>query len=142
MLPAQSYLRLAILLLDDGIWNSERLLPPGYVADMRTAAPQNPHYGLGVWLTGPYLERRGYANPRIEAGKVLHSEPYLDKDLFLFDGNSNQVVYIIPSQRMIVLRTGSRPPAGLEWDNAFLPNLLIRDAIAAPGAVVPEAQQR
>lgn len=142
MLQAQSYLRMAILLLDDGVWEGTRLLPRGYVAQMREPAPQNPHYGLGVWLAGPYVERRGYANPRVDEGKVLHSEPYLDSDIFLFDGNSNQVVYVIPSQRTILLRTGGRPPQQREWDNAFLPNLLIRDAISAPGAKMPDPQPR
>lgn len=140
LLPAQSWLKMAILLIDDGVWNGKRLLPKDYVEEMRTGSAPNPHYGLGIWLGGSYLERRGYANPDSPAAKVLHSEPYLDKQLFLFDGNSNQVVYIIPSERMIILRTGANPPKDREWDNAYLPNLLIRDANRAPGSIWPEPQ--
>jgi len=127
LLPAQNWVRMAILLLDDGVWEGRRLLPAGYAAEMRRVSEQNPHYGLGVWVAGDYLERRGYANPEMGVGEVLHSEPYLDQDLYLFDGNSNQVVYIVQSKRMIILRTGAVPPRDLEWDNSFLPNLLIRD---------------
>lgn len=142
LLPAQSWLRMAMLIMNDGVWEGERLLPEGYVAAMRTGTEQNPYYGMGLWVAGPYIERRGYAHPDVPYGKVEHSEPYLDKDLFLFDGNSNQVVYMIPSQNMIILRTGARPPQDAQWDNTVLPNLLIRDAVRVAGTGMPEPQPR
>lgn len=142
LLPAQDWMRMAILLLDDGVWEGKRLLPEGYVAEMRRPTEQNPHYGLGLWVAGKYLKRRGYANPEMDVGKVLHSEPYLDRELFLFDGNSNQVVYIVPSERLIILRTGATPPKDKEWDNAFLPNLLIRDANRALDSSMPRSQSQ
>ena len=130
MLPAEAWLRLGVLLLQDGVWEGKRLLPAGYVQAMRTATAENPYYGLGVYVAGRYIARRGFANPArdTEARRVLHSEPYLADDVFLFDGNSNQVVFIIPSRRLVVLRVGDNPPrgAGGEWDNSALPNLLIR----------------
>ncbi len=125
LLPADSYLRLAILLLDDGIWEGKRLLPEGFVAAMRTPSPQNPHAGLGIYLGSPYAEWRGAANPEVTGGRSWHSEPYLAPDLYLFDGNSNQVVYIVPSQRLVILRTGNTPPPEPRWDNARLPNLIL-----------------
>ncbi|MBL0923117.1 MAG: serine hydrolase [Sphingomonadaceae bacterium] len=128
MLPVQSWLRMAILLLQDGKWKGRKLLPAGYVSDMRKGTAQNPHYGLGLWLAGPYVDRRGFQNPQRPGPKVLHSQPYLARDLFMFDGNSNQIVYIIPSAKMIILRTGDSPPRQPEWDNSFLPNTLLRGA--------------
>jgi hypothetical protein len=109
---------------------------------MRTPTVQNPYYGMGVWVAGRYIEKRGFAHPSIAYGKVDHSEPYLDKDIVLFDGNSNQVVYMIPSQNMIILRTGQRPPEDKPWDNTVLPNLLIRDAAKMAGKPMPEPQPR
>jgi CubicO group peptidase (beta-lactamase class C family) len=126
LMPAETWLRLAVLLLDDGMWNGKRLLPKGYVAQMRKGTAQNPSYGLGIWLGEPYRQRRGFGAPGMPGPQVLHSEPYLDPDLFLFDGNSNQTVQISPRNRLIVLRMGPTPPASPEWDNAVLPNLLIR----------------
>lgn len=130
MLPPESWLRLGLLLMQDGEWRGRRLLPRGYVAQMRRGTAQNPYYGLGVYVAGPYTERRGFANPEREppARRVLHSEPYLARDLFMFDGNANQVVYIVPSAQLVILRVGDPPPrgAGSEWDNARLPNLLLR----------------
>ena len=126
MLPAETYLRLGILVIEDGIWEGSRLLPEGYVDEMRTPTAQNPHAGMAVYIGAPYIERRGAANPELEIGKTFHSEPYLAEDLVLFDGNSNQVVYIIPSQRLVILRTGDWPPQEPEWDNAALPNIILR----------------
>ncbi|MFT4252540.1 MAG: serine hydrolase [Caulobacter sp.] len=126
LLPAESWLRLAILLLDDGVHAGTRLLPEGYVREMRTPTEQNPHYGLGVYIGAPYLERRGWAAPDLPWPKILHGEPYLADDLYLFCGNSNQVVYIVPSKRLIVLRVGDNPPKAPEWDNSILPNLILR----------------
>lgn len=128
--PAETYLRLAVLLLEDGKWQGKRLLPKGYVAEMRKGTAQNPNFGLGVWLGEPYHQRRGFGAPGTAGPQVLHSEPYLDPALFMFDGNSNQQVAISPKHRIIVLRVGPTPPAPKdgrpEWDNAFLPNTLIR----------------
>ena len=144
LLPAETYLRFAVLLMQDGMWNGTRLLPEGYVAAARTANPQNLWSGMGLYVAGPYTQRRGYANPETMAvGQVLHSEPYLDADLFLYDGNGNQVVYMIPSANMIVLRTGARPPAELpEWDNAFIPNTLLRAMTWSAQRPEPEPQPR
>ncbi|MEM8724681.1 MAG: serine hydrolase [Pseudomonadota bacterium] len=142
LLTAQTFLRLGALLAQDGQWDGQRLLPEGYVSEMRAGTAENPYYGLGVWLPHTYIERRGFAHPSVPFGKVLHSEPYADKDLFLFDGNGNQVVYIIPSANMVVLRMGGRPPKEAEWDNAFVPNLLIRDAFRGSPASMPEPQPR
>ncbi len=130
MLPPEAWLRLGVLFMQDGVWAGRRLLPRGYVAAMRQGTAQNPWYGLGVYVAGDYIQRRPFANPeRVppQSG-VLHSEPYLARDLFLFDGNANQVVYIVPSAELVVLRVGGPPPRGAdgEWDNTKLPNLLLR----------------
>jgi CubicO group peptidase (beta-lactamase class C family) len=129
-LPAEVFLRMAMLILDDGVWHGRRLLPRGYTAQMRQGTPQNPNFGLGIWLGEPYHQRRGFGAPGMPGPQVLHSAPYFDPDLFLFDGNSNQTVQVSPRHRLIVLRLGPTPPAPApgqaEWDNAYLPNLLIR----------------
>lgn len=131
MLPAESWARLGQLILDQGRAGGRALLPPGYVAEMMRGTAENPHYGLGLWVAGPYVERRGFGNPKRGLPAVLHSEPYLAADTVMFDGNSNQLVYIIPSERLVILRTGATPPKTPEWDNATLPNTILR-GIARP----------
>lgn len=139
LLPAQSWLRLAVLLLEDGEWQGQRLLPQGYVQAMRTGTQQNIHAGLGVWLGSPYAERRGSLNmdglpPELQSSMTFHSEPYKAEDLFLFDGNGHQVVYIVPSLDLIVMRTGTYPPKGLGWDNAKMINQIIGGIPDAKGS--------
>ncbi|WP_226638482.1 serine hydrolase domain-containing protein [Novosphingobium profundi] len=131
MLPAETFARLGVLLLHDGTWEETRLLPEGYVAQMRAGTPQNPHFGLGVWIGAPYAERRPFGAPDQPGPRVLHSEPYLDPDLFLFDGNADQIVDIAPGHDLVVLRMGGNPPRPTEenpeeWDNSYLVNTLIR----------------
>ncbi len=144
MVAPETWVRLGILLMQDGVWSGKRLLPVGYVKEMTAGTPQNPYYGLGVYVSGQYVARRGFANParEPEARRVLHSEPYLAADLFMFDGNSNQVVYIVPSAQLVILRVGDAPPrnAGEEWDNALLPNTILRGIRRKPGEREPVAQ--
>lgn len=127
LLPPEAWLRMGILLLQQGRWDGRQLLTPEFVAEMTSPTPQNAHAGMGVFLAGPYVERRGAFHPDIDRGRAWHSEPYLARDLFLFDGYANQVVYIVPSYGLVILRTGESPPREpLPWDNSFLPNLLMR----------------
>jgi hypothetical protein len=93
---------------------------------MRTPTRENPNAGLGVWTGEPYLKWRGSLNPEFEMGRTLHSEPYATHDLFLFDGNGSQVVYVIPSLDLVIMRTGEYPPKDHPWDNSIVPNLIIR----------------
>ncbi len=139
LLPAEAWLRLSMLLLNDGVWQQERLLPEGYVQSMTTATRQNPHAAMGVYVAGDYIKRRGAANPDVGFGKNYHSEPYLDKDLYLFDGNGSQVSYHIPRHKLIVMRLGDAPAKDFTWDNAFLPNTILR-ALAKNGGAQLEAQ--
>nr|WP_310524470.1 serine hydrolase [Polymorphobacter sp.] len=126
LLPAETYARMAMLVAQDGTWQGKRLLPKTYVTAMKTPTAQNPHYGLGLWIGSPYIARRGFANPARPAPKVLHSEPFLANDVVMFDGNSNQVVYIVPSKNLVVLRTGDSPPKSPEWDNSKLLNTILK----------------
>ena len=146
LLPAESFLRLAILLHQDGVWDGEQLYPEGYAEEVRTATPHNPWAAMGaVYVAGVYKERRGAANPEtMSMGQTLHSEPYLDKDIYLFDGNSNQSVHVSPAEDLIVLRMGRFPSrdSGLVWDNTKIINTLIKGVKRGPGETMPEPQPR
>ena len=55
--------------------------------------------------------------------------------MFLFDGSGNQVMWMSPSLRLVVLRFGPTPKAKTgtpgEWDNSIIPNTIMR-GIAKP----------
>ena len=128
-LPSETYLKLGVLVLQKGMWNGQALLTPDFVNAMLTATPQNIYSGMGVYLGKDYIKVRGAANPDGKAGftgGTLHGEPYIDKDIALFDGNGNQVVYIMPSRDLVIMRLGVRPPKTTPWDNSFIPNLVSR----------------
>ena len=138
--PAENFLRLAIAMLQDGLWEGERLLPDGYVKEMITPTGENPYFGLSIWVAGRYTERRGFANPDRGMAEILHGEPYLAADLYLFDGNANQVVYVVPSQNLAILRTGLPPlrDETTEWDNSRLPNTIMRGIVRDRRASAPQ----
>ncbi len=137
MLPAESFVRLGILLARDGVWESRRLLPEGWVAQTVTPSPANPHWGLHMWIGRPCVRRLRWFPERSQPVGVLHSECYLADDLFLFDGSGNQAMWIVPSRDLVVLRFGPpptrRPGEPGEFDNSRLPNTVMRgmDALAA-----------
>lgn len=143
MLPPETWLRLGILLVNDGIWAGRRLLPEGWRDAMLAPSQNNPHFGRMIWRGSPYVERRLYHRPdspinQVPKPGVYHSEPYLAEDLFLFDGFEGRVVYIVPSQDLVIVRTGFRPPPDRpEWDNAFLPNTILRGISGQAGEPAP-----
>lgn len=127
LLPAQSWLRLGLLAMNAGDVNGQSLFPSGWMEDYLAPSPANPAFGLHIWLGKPYYESRNWSNPGPAEGRgVLHSAPYLADDLFLFDGNGHQVVYIVPSLELVIVRTGRWSYGGdKQWDNAFIPNTII-----------------
>jgi CubicO group peptidase (beta-lactamase class C family) len=144
LMPARDLARFGQLLLDDGVAQGRRLLPEGFTRRMATGTAANAYYGLGVYVAGDYTPRRGWAGPvrTPPAMQVLHSEPYLAADLYLFDGNGNQVMYIVPSEQLVILRTGTGPARPQEWDNSTLPNLVMRGIRRSPGEARPTPQSR
>ncbi len=125
-LPSETYLKLAVLVLQGGEWEGETFLPDGYVKEMTTSTPQNKHTGMGLYIGRDYAEYRGAAHPDVEFGRTYHSEPYIDKDLILFDGNGHQVAYIMPSRDLVIMRLGEAPGKDKVWDNAYIPNFVSR----------------
>jgi Beta-lactamase len=47
---AEDWLRLGLLLANDGMVQAERVLPRGFVAEMARSSPVHPGYGLGYWV--------------------------------------------------------------------------------------------
>jgi CubicO group peptidase (beta-lactamase class C family) len=98
--------RLALLYLNDGVWNGERLLPEGWArfvatpagAQPETAAGTGPGYGALFWLYGP---RQG-----------------VPEGTYAMVGNRGQFVFIVPSRRMVIVRRGFDPETGARFDPA------------------------
>jgi CubicO group peptidase (beta-lactamase class C family) len=83
--------RLGLLYLNDGVWNGERLLPPGWSKFVATPAPFQPPqgdagYGAFFWLHGP------------KSG--------LPEGTYAMNGNRGQYVFIVPSRKVVIVRRG------------------------------------
>ena len=87
--PARDWARIAMLYLQDGVWNGERLLPSGFLDFVRTPAPawSRQLYGGMFWLNRT---------------KVF---PVPD-DAFYMAGVGGQYTIIIPTHDLIVVRMG------------------------------------
>jgi hypothetical protein len=70
-------------------------------------------------LGSPPTERRKYNDKTITA---YHSAPFAAPDMIYIDGFGGQRVYIVPSQDLIIVRTGL---AQQNWDDAKLPNAVL-----------------
>ena len=82
--------RLGLLYLNDGVWNGERILPPGW---------------------GGYVSRNGPAQPTSGGGYgasfwTFPKDSGIPADAYVARGNRGQYLVIIPSRQVLVVRRG------------------------------------
>lgn len=69
---------------------------------------------------------------------VPHSEPFAAPDVIYFDGAGGQRLYVIPSKDLVIVRMGKTgidlKTGNFLFDDAIIPNALIRGVIAKPEA--------
>ncbi|MGH6826193.1 serine hydrolase domain-containing protein [Methyloceanibacter sp.] len=106
---ARDWARLGLLYLRDGMWQGKRLLPEGWVKYSLTPAPHAPdaRYGAQVWL-------------KLDSGATGDSpdlgEPPFPEDSYYMLGHDGQIVSIVPSRDLVIVRLGLTP--GSAWDPA------------------------
>ncbi|MCE5291213.1 MAG: beta-lactamase family protein [Nocardiaceae bacterium] len=80
--------------LDDGVWNGQRLLPKGWMADSVKAVPaaetEEIGYGSGWWTNKDF------------AGNVIKTG--LPADTYYAEGHDGQRMVIVPSERLVVVQ--------------------------------------
>jgi CubicO group peptidase (beta-lactamase class C family) len=118
-----------MLILNEGRVGADQVIPADWVRAMTTPAPTNPNFGYQVWLGSPVGGERHYSSRSVAVAR--HSEPYLAPDVIFSDGFGGQRVYVVPSQRLVIVRTGQ---SVMEWDDARLPNAILRGLKALPAA--------
>ncbi len=119
--PARSWLRFGLLHLTGGRVGDRQVVPAQWLRDMVTPSPTNPNYGYYTWLGTTWEKVRRY-NSRSSA-TAFHSEPFAAPDLIFFDGFGGQRVYIVPSKQLVIVHVG---PLRQDWDDALLPNMILR----------------
>jgi CubicO group peptidase (beta-lactamase class C family) len=111
------WIRIAELLVSDGRFEGEQVLPPGWVREMLAPARSNKNFGYQVWLGQPFAGAAGGA-----------SEPYAAGDVYLLKGSGKSRLWVVPSLSLSILRTGTNSETDPDWDDARIPNLIIRGA--------------
>jgi CubicO group peptidase (beta-lactamase class C family) len=98
----RDWARLGLLMLQDGDWQGERLLPDSFCKFVSTPAPawKSQNYGGLFWMGGSKLPKGSY----------------------VMSGQGGQHVYIIPSHNLVVVRLGHQKgdrAIGAHLDNAL-----------------------
>jgi len=101
---ARDWARYGLFLLQDGVWQGEELLPPGYVTMMATPVDASRgQYGMGqTWLWGSDAVTPG-ENPDAAFG--------IPPDAFWMSGHDGQSICIIKSRQLVIVRLGLTPYA-------------------------------
>jgi CubicO group peptidase (beta-lactamase class C family) len=84
--------------LQDGVWNGERLLPAGWLAESTVAfdgETEDVGYAAGWWVN------------RLPDGSLAH--PELPEDAYFAQGHDGQWIVIVPSADLVVVRLGFSP---------------------------------
>lgn len=121
---ARGWVQVGRLFVERGQLEGRQIVPSDWIDAMRQPSAGNPNYGYQTWLGTEYVAERAYN--RTVAVTAHHSEPFLADDVVFLDGFGGQRVYVIPSLRLIIVRTGAPQ---LDWDDARLPNLILRDPL-------------
>lgn len=99
--------RLGQLMLNDGVWNGERLLSHEFVQAAGSPTPTNGGYGYLMWTNrGDSYYTTEFPGRRFVHRPLMPSAP---RDLYEFAGLGGQNVYIIPSLDMVIERSGEHP---------------------------------
>ena len=116
---ARDWLRVGLLILNKGTVNNQRIVSNKWIDQMTTPSTLNPNYGYLTWLGTDHKERRVYN--RKSSATAFHKEPFIDNDVIYLDGFGGQRVYIVPSKKLVIVRTGA---IQMEWDDSFLVNTI------------------
>ncbi|HEV7632750.1 MAG TPA: hypothetical protein VGO41_07130 [Steroidobacteraceae bacterium] len=96
------WLRVAELLLNDGVFEEERVVPAGWVAQI-----------LPLWQ---------------RAGPEPGPEPFVARGMFVLRGVQGSRLWLLPSQRLAILQVSARPQSG-SADETTLPNSIVRGIV-------------
>jgi len=109
---ARNWARLGLLYLQDGVWEGDRILPPGWVDFVSRPAP--------AWDLGEY-GGQFWVNTQGEDG--------LPTDAFSAQGVDGQRTFIVPSNDLVIVRMGHRMGGATYHHNLTQANRQIIEAI-------------
>lgn len=100
----RSMARFGLLALNRGVWDADTVLHDTayFNAMVNTSQPYNKAYGYLWWLNG----KSSYLSPGSQfvfPGTLVPNAP---ADMYCALGKNDQKIYVVPSRKMVVIRTG------------------------------------
>jgi CubicO group peptidase (beta-lactamase class C family) len=106
----RSMARFGILLLNEGVWDKTRILSDSYFNLMKnTSQNLNKSYGYLTWLNG----KSTYMVPTSQLVFSGSISPNAPDDMFAAMGKNGQLLNIVPSKGLVVIRMGDVPDTSL-----------------------------
>ncbi|MFY7898995.1 MAG: serine hydrolase domain-containing protein [Chitinophagaceae bacterium] len=101
---ARSMARFGLLLLNKGTWSSSTILRDSDFFDSQINSSQtiNPSYGYLTWLNG----KSSYILPSTQFVFTGMLTPNAPADMYAALGKNDQKIYVVPSQKIVVIRMG------------------------------------
>jgi CubicO group peptidase (beta-lactamase class C family) len=125
---ARSMARFGLLLLNDGRWNDDIIIPEDYVALMKaTSQNLNRSYGYLTWLNG----KASSMAPGLQTVFPVSLTPEAPADMFAAMGKNGQLINVVPSKKLVIIRLGDAP------DSASVPFTFQIDLWEKLNAVIP-----
>lgn len=108
----RSMARFGILMLGRGDWNGETIMSDkSYLSDMtETSQDINKSYGYLWWLNG----KDSYMIPQLQLVFDGSMCPNAPEDMYSALGKNGQILNVVPSENLIVVRMGDKPAEGYD----------------------------
>jgi len=97
--------RFGLLLLNKGKWNANEILNDNVYFESQTTTSQNLNlsYGYLTWLNG----KSSRIVPTSQIVFPASLIPNAPTDLYAALGKNDQIIYIVPSQKLVIIRLGN-----------------------------------
>ncbi len=123
----RSMARFGLLLLNEGTWNDASIIPLTYFNLMKTTSQNlNLSYGYLTWLNGKASSMAPGSQVVFPVGICVNAP----KDMFAAMGKNGQLINMVPSKGLVVIRMGDVP------DNFLVPFNFQNDLWAKLNAVI------
>ncbi|WP_246048005.1 serine hydrolase domain-containing protein [Leptospira ilyithenensis] len=119
-LTARDLAKIGYLYLNDGVWEGNPLLPEGWVDFTRTPAPGYKTTPYSEDLSQDNYTSHWYANTGVPDRGIPEPWPDAPKDTFAGLGHWGQMLYVIPSLDIIIVRYGDDREKGTFSKNELL----------------------
>jgi CubicO group peptidase (beta-lactamase class C family) len=137
---ARSMARFGLLLANNGKWDATTILADtNYLKAMKNSSqPINKAYGYLTWLNG----KQDYMLPNTQLVFNSKLNPNAPDDMYAAIGKDGQIINVVPSKNLVVVRMGNNPMDGSQVPTTFNNNLwqYLNAVMCTPNAIFNEVQ--